>query len=262
MTDDDILREIGKALTEPDALDDPRWEKLRQGRADTDQKSELAELENRHPHISGASEAFSPLASGFQTKLESLVRELDIRESENNVVALRPKPKQKFVTVLAGTIAAIAAAAVLVLVLQPETIPAIANYHYEFAGGERGMRGPESVEEDGTVASFTKTSLFEMRLRPEMAYANPIHVHAFLVGNGPTKKISLPYQLSQGGVITIRGRVSRLFPVDPGSYKLVLIVTTDVTADLQPIPPLSPGARRVSNERFEIVEPLVIRDGP
>jgi len=263
MTDDNILKEIGEILSEPDALDDPGWERLRQGRADEVQKRELADLENRNPQISGAGEAFQPLTPEFQVRMEKLVTESISDEAEDNLVVLQPKTrKRRIATALTGTILAMAAAAALVLVLQPETPPDIVAYSYEFSGGEQGLRSSDPIEIGEGNVNFTKTSILEMRLRPPHSSTSPVRVQGFLVGDGISRAVSLPFQVSKSGVITVRGRVSDFIEVDSGSYKLVVLVSTENKTLPSPEEPLLPGARRVNPKRFEIVQPFNLLDSP
>lgn len=260
MIDDRILREIGKALSEPDALDDPRWERLRQGLADEAQKKELVDLEKRSPHIRGASDAYQPLESEFKTRLQDLIKNAETSRDDDSVISLRARNRRKNRgAILAGAIAAMAAAAALFLVLPSEPPPEIADYSYEFSGGEQKIRGSELPRAD-EIPSFTSSSLLEMRLRPESSAANTVRVTGFLVGGGKTRELELPFLVSSSGVITVRGRVSDLFRVNPGEYNLVVIVTGDETQAPRPELPLTPGVRRVKKERFEIVQPLRILD--
>jgi hypothetical protein len=230
MKDEELLAKLAKAMGDEDFLDDPRWARMAAGELSEQEQETLRKDMAARPDalpekVEAAFETFSPLGPAFQNKIESMFAKAEEpRPSWLSRIFDRP--------LFPVALAAAAAAAILIAVLWPAPLATLPGYDLVFAGGDRTFRGNEP-KPDLEPAELSKGSLLDLRLRPatRVSDVDTLVLLSHLAGAKDSRRLDLPFRVSESGVLTVEGPVERLLPVPAGDYRLVLVVTRKDTAD-------------------------------
>ena len=245
MTDEELLRLLGAARREPDALDDARWDDVAAGRLAPDDPALTDPLE-RFP---SSAEAFRPLDEAARQRIGAL-----FEPAAPNVAPRRPRR--------AWVMAAVAvplAAALALFVLWPAALPPLPDYQLERSGGDKLLRAGQA-EMVGSIPAMRSTSVLKLALRPARPVGEAVTVIVFDRGPAGIRRLAPEVERSASGALIIEGPVAEIVGPDPGAHTLLLIVTRpdDPPVPIEAAEPLfsrpgRDGARQIFIERLQIV---------
>lgn len=245
MSQDELLRALGRHARESEARVDSRLDELVSGRLSAHEETELRRDLDATPEGRFALEAFRPLGQAAQESfVQAIARERDqspgIEPSKSGKVLQFPAPKgqfdakapsstaadrrrPRFVLAVAG---AVALAAALILTLRsPAPLPA---YVLEVKAGDRQLRSsapeqgaPEPGEE---VPTLTPGSRFDIVWRPATAVEGEIEVRAFLERQGRREPWQVAIEKSPSGSVRLEGEVGKELAAEAGEVVIWLVL--------------------------------------
>lgn len=222
---DKLLLELGRVARERRQAEghDERWESLTAGTLSEADRKELERLAQEDSAAGEAYEAFRPLDAAARermtARLEQELAAAPVKEDSPPARVLPLAPRRRLRTVV-PTLAAMAAAAAVLLMVSTRKGPPLPGYTLSFSS-EQAVRGGAPEQE---VPRLGPGSLLELLLRPEQAVKEPVEVRAFLLRQGEARAWTPPMERSADGAVRIRGPVEALLSVPPGEWTLVITV--------------------------------------
>jgi hypothetical protein len=262
--DDSLLRELGawardRARQENEQLDE-RWDRLAAGSLSPEEEAELRAEAEGSAGGTAALAAFQPLGAEAEARILAQIRAQRMAErpavaTPRPVVASPPAAPAKNVlpfrrrAVVWGGGLGLAAAAVLVAVLNlPGSSAPLPSYVAELKGN-RSARGPSGTEAPG-IPTFSPGARFELVLRPAEAVKGNVALRCLLVaaGGGPPRPFPAcdDVKRSDDGSLLVTGTVGSGIAGPPGAWTLWAIVARP--GDLPKDPPVTGVAEPIAGK--------------
>ncbi len=211
MSEDRLLHQLGQLANEEERAGmahlDERWDRLSRGELSATEEAELRALAESSAEAREAWEAFRPLGPDFQAGVVRAIRE------QGKVLPFR---RRAFV---AGSLAAVAAAALVILVRPPAPLPDYASLH--LSGGTQEMRGEES--EGAEPTTFAPGDRLQLILRPQTtaSWERRLEARGYLACDRQVRLLEGPSRIEPSGAVMISGSVG---DVPPGICTVWVVV--------------------------------------
>ena len=225
MNDDRLLRDLAQAAREEHEHEmerwDERWDRLAAGTLSAAEEAELRALAATSEEARLAYEAFRPLGPELQARVAAAIR----AQTETGVPREAPQPARvlpfrRWSGWLGGSLAAVAAAACLVLLLStPAGLP---PYTLDVFGGDQTQRGVPAGP--GTARVLHPGSTIEVTVRPETGVSGPVAAHWYVTRGGEVRKLSGRTEISQEGAVRLSGTLGKDLAIAPGDWALWVVV--------------------------------------
>ncbi|WP_437680884.1 hypothetical protein [Sorangium sp. So ce131] len=261
MTDDELLKALGRAAREEDRASDPRWSARAQGTLAPGDRDALEAQAQRSAEDQGAWEASRPLDSEARSRIADRILaglEADAGErgaettgspsraqgtsaaGEGRVIPL-PAKRGRAPWMIAAAALAAAAAALVFVRLSPEgdgdrprgllgdpgalALLPVPAYSVEVAGGELEQRTTNHGAGAPGIARLGPGSRLEIALRPTTRVEGPVAVRGFLIQGGTARPWDVRADVSEQGAARIEGDTETLFRgVPAGEWEIALAI--------------------------------------
>ncbi len=227
MNDDKLLHELGKLAEEENEESyrhfDERWDRLAAGTLTAGEEAELRAEAEASSEGRAAWEAFRPLDADFKSRvLESLDQERRAEDDQEAAPARTGKllrfPTRRMLRYGAGlTVAASAAAAVLLMMRAPGELPPMPGYELRIDGGRQAVRSDPPA---AVFPEFAAGDRFELLLRPSTAVEGPVAARLFLVSDGTPRPWKVELEVAAGGSLRLAGELGRELAIEAGDWSL------------------------------------------
>ena len=233
-------------------FEDPRFDRLLAGALTEDELTALAGEVESDPERKAALEALRPVDTAVRDRIRQRAREgladrtatHDMADaSRTGAAPLRAgvDPSGARLPVRSGTRRAIraavggmsvAAAAAIAMVIMTTPARPLPPYSLTVRGGDQLYRSAANMPTT-TVRNFAPGSTVTFLLRPAQRAEDAVVLAAWQQIGDDVERFEPGYEISEGGVIRIRGPADRLLGGPPGDRRVILVVSPTST-----LPPL------------------------
>jgi hypothetical protein len=239
MSEDDIVRQLGRAAREAKAAEegDDRWERLARGALPPQEIAAIRKEAETDPETAAMYEAFRPLEASVNAAIAARAA-AELRGGQ----VIRPARWWRVASVAAPLVAA---AAVALWIARPGSGVGgeIPSYALSVRGGDRDTRAAGNDTSTGVV-EVRPDSRLELVLRPEHRVVGEVGVRTFLARDGDVRAWSPSLELSPDGAFHLAGPAGALLGVSPGTWDVLLV--TGRPASLPDAPAVAAALREPS----------------
>ena len=247
MSDEDWIRELANVNREQqreerDRLDE-RWDRLSGGELSPEEEAELRALAETSEEAREAYEAFRPLGPEFHAsvvkaaaaEVASGAPEAEPREPRPRLLPFRRAASRTKVWL--GTAAAALAAALLLFLRVPASLPPLPLYTAELSRGDQTFRGEPGPSTGLPV--FRPGSLLTLDVSPQQPVAAGIVEAHGLVVRGEELVSLKPEPQVENNAVRLRGTLGQEIQLPPGERTIWIVVSrpgkSPSASDLQDI---------------------------